>query len=63
MRKDGLNPVILIHHFLQTKSMEHQMYFEWSWKWQFVGKLPNMFDNMIGAIKFGRQLVVAMGFE
>jgi hypothetical protein len=43
--------------------MEHRMYFEWSWKWQFVGKLPNMFDNMIGAIKFGRQLVVAMGFE
>jgi hypothetical protein len=39
------------------------MYFEWSWKWQFVGKFPNMFDNMIGAIKFGRQLMVAMGFE
>jgi hypothetical protein len=39
------------------------MYSGGSWKCQFVGNWTNMFDDLIGAIKFGCQLVVAMGFE
>jgi hypothetical protein len=43
--------------------MEHWMYSGGNWKCQFVGNWTNTFDDMIGAIKFGCQLVVAMGFE
>jgi hypothetical protein len=39
------------------------MYFGGSWKCQFVGKWTNTFDNLIKAIKFGFQLVVALVFE
>ena len=43
--------------------MEHQMYFGGRWKCKFVGNWTNTFDNMIGAIKFGCQLLVALIFE
>jgi len=39
------------------------MYFGGSWKCQFIGNWTNMFDDLIGAIKFGFQLVVDMFFE
>ena len=62
-RQCSLNSTIVTHKFLQTLHMKHWVDLGGGWEFQFVCHWTNTLKNMIGAIKFWCNFLVALSFE